>query len=142
MPKKPAPVKRGGETGIRGFNPPPGSKEVKGLFGAFWNPEEEGDHITGVLLGTTPIENQKKEKIDRYVLMDEVGEVWTLPDHVDLVGKLRRIKDFSRIFIEYLGREPVQTRGRGAVSMLRYGVANYGTVEGGEKLAEAALRRG
>lgn len=136
--KKTASVNTGG---LREFSAPPGSKEVTGMFGSFWNPEEEGDSLEGVLVGTTPIENARHEKIDRFILLDGDGKVWTLPDHVDLTGKLRRVKELSRVYIEYLGREPVQTRGRGAVSMLRYGVADYGPVEGGDKLADAALHR-
>lgn len=117
--------------------PPPapeGGREVTG--GQFLN-FIKGETADGMLIGVTPIRNQRGELIDRYVLIDADGETKILPDHVDLTRRLAEVVLKTgwgaRVWMAYLGKEKVEGV---ANPMARYEVRDYGLTKAGEVMAK------
>jgi hypothetical protein len=114
---------------------PEGAREVRAaqFLGDFWNPEP-GDEMTAFMVGTKPIKRQSGELVDRYVVLDQDGGVWILPDHADLVAKLAGIPMGNRVYLAYLGKETVKTRrwpkGR---PIARWLVGDFGSPDPGAK---------
>jgi len=94
---------------------PVGFREKRSTFEfEFYAFKVVGQQLEGVLVGTRLIEGET-----RFLLREDTGKGWILPNHADLRNKLADVRQGTRVVIVYVGREQVKTK-RGSVEMARY----------------------
>lgn len=91
--------------------PPAGAETVEGPSGAgFYNFESPGQQLQGTLIATTPIENTRGEMVQRWVILEDgASDTVILPDHYDLVERLRKAVEKrplpTKVWIQYRGKQ-------------------------------------